>query len=51
MRCKRYAAGLRVSIVPNRFQIDTTAGAQSGEFGPTRWWTIGVRLISPPFLR
>jgi len=43
--------GLRIWIVPNRFQIDTTLGAQSGDFGPTRWWTVGVRLISPPFLR
>lgn len=41
--------GLRIWIVPNRFQIDTTVGAQSSDFGPTRWWTIGVRLISPPF--
>lgn len=43
--------GLRIWIVPNRFQVDTTIGAQSGDFGPTRWWTIGMRLISPPFLR
>ena len=43
--------GLRIWIVPNCFQIDTTVGAQSGNFGPTRWWTVGVLLISPPFLR
>ena len=43
--------GLRIWIVPNRFQIDTTVGARSGDFGPTRWWTVGLRLISPPFLR
>lgn len=43
--------GLRFWVVPNRFQIDTTMGAQAGNYGPSRWWTIGVRLLSPPFLK
>lgn len=46
-----YQAGVRFWVVPGRFQIDATRGAQSGEFGSSRWWTIGVRLISPPFLK
>lgn len=46
-----YQGGLRIWIVPNHVQIDTTVGAQSGNIGPTRWMTIGVRLISPPFLK
>ena len=43
--------GLRIWIVPNRVQIDTTMGAQSGNYGPSRWWTVGVRLLSPAFMR
>jgi len=46
-----YHAGVRIWVIPNRWQIDTTMGAQSGNIGATRWWTIGLRLISPPFLR
>lgn len=46
-----YQAGVRIWIVPGRFQIDATRGAQSGDFGGSRWWTIGVRLISPAFLK
>ena len=43
--------GLRIWIVPNRFQIDTTIGAQSGDIGATRWFSTGIRVISPPFLK
>jgi hypothetical protein len=46
-----YQAGIRFWVVPGRFQIDATRGAQSGDFGGSRWWTIGVRLISPPFFK
>jgi hypothetical protein len=46
-----YQAGVRLWAVPGRFQIDATYGAHAGERDATRWWTIGVRLISPPFLR
>lgn len=42
-----YQAGVRIWVIPNRWQIDSTVGGQSGNFGATRWWTIGVRLISP----
>lgn len=46
-----FQGGVRFWIVPNRFQIDTTFGAQSGDIGPTRWFTTGIRLISAPFLK
>lgn len=46
-----YQAGVRFWVVPNRFQIDTTMGVETGSFGPSRWWTIGVRLLSPAFMR
>lgn len=46
-----YQAGVRFWVVQGRFQIDATHGAQSGNYGDSRWWTVGVRLISPPFLK
>ena len=44
-------AGLRWWIVPNRFQVDATLGAQSGSIHDSRWFSIGLRIISPPFLK
>ena len=46
-----YHGGVRLWIVPNRVQFDLTTGAQSGDIGATRWWSMGIRLISPPFLK
>lgn len=46
-----YQAGVRIWIIPNRWQIDSTFGAQAGSLGASRWWTIGIRLITPPFLQ
>jgi hypothetical protein len=46
-----YQGGIRLWVVPGRFQVDTTYGARSGDPGATNWWSIGVRLISPPFLK
>lgn len=40
--------GLRIWVVPNRVQIDTTWG--SGMHGTGHWFTFGVRLLSPSFL-
>lgn len=48
---RSYQGGVRFWVVPGRFQIDTTMGGREGSFGATRFWTIGLRLISPPFLR
>ena len=46
-----YQGGVRVWIVPNRVQIDATIGTQGGNYGENRWMSIGLRLLTPPFLR
>ncbi len=40
-----------VWVVPDRVQIDATVGAQAGDYGASRWISIGMRLLSPPFLK
>ncbi|WP_197685181.1 hypothetical protein [Herminiimonas arsenitoxidans] len=45
-----YQMGLRHWIVPNRIQIDTTYGNQFGSSTSQRWFSIGLRLLSLPFL-
>ena len=44
-----YQVGLRHWLVPERMQIDTTYGNRLGGAGG-HWVSIGVRLLSPPFL-
>jgi hypothetical protein len=39
-----------VWIVPNRVQIDTTYGGQFGVANAGHFYTVGLRLLSPPFL-
>ena len=49
-----HQAGLRIWLVPDRWQIDTTLGNRNGQHpgqGPDRWVSVGVRLLSPPWLR
>jgi len=46
----RYQFGLRVWVVPQRVQIDTTYGNQVGQPEHLRWFTVGLRLLSPAFL-
>jgi hypothetical protein len=46
----QYQAGLRIWLVPNRVQIDTTYGNQFGGSDERRWFSVGVRLLSPAFL-
>lgn len=46
-----YQGGVRVWIVPNRVQVDATVGTQAGDYGGSRWISIGMRLLSPPFLK
>jgi hypothetical protein len=46
----RYQVGLRVWVVPKHVQIDTTYGNQLGQPESLRWFTVGVRLLSPAFL-
>jgi hypothetical protein len=45
-----YQLGLRIWIVPNRVQVDTTYGNRFGSGTNERWFSIGFRLLSPPFL-
>ena len=42
--------GLRYWLIPDRVQIDTTLGAQTRFGSGGRWFTIGVRVLSPAFL-
>lgn len=44
----RYQVGLRFWVVPKHMQIDTTYGNQVGQPERLRWFTLGVRLLSPP---
>lgn len=49
----QYQGGLRVWLVPDRVQVDTTVGNRSGHApgqGGERWFSVGLRLLSPPFL-
>lgn len=45
-----FQAGVRHWIVPNRVQIDATYGNRFGTSSDERWFSIGVRLLSPAFL-
>jgi hypothetical protein len=46
-----YQAGVRLWAVPGRLQFDATYGARAGDPSATRWWSLGVRIITPPFLK
>lgn len=47
-----YQAGVRHWIIPNRLQIDVTGGNQGsiGNYGQNRWFSIGIRYLSPAFI-
>lgn len=46
----QYQAGIRYWVVHNRVQLDATYGDRLGQFTEGRWFSLGLRLISPPFL-
>lgn len=46
-----YQGGVRFWVVPNRVQIDATLGTQAGDVGGSRWISIGLRLLSPAFMK
>ncbi len=46
-----YQAGLRFWVVKDRVQIDTTYGNRMGSNRGERWFSIGLRLLSPPLSR
>ena len=45
-----FQAGVRHWIVPNHVQIDATVGNRFGSRSDERWFSIGLRLLSPAFL-
>ncbi|NMM77979.1 hypothetical protein B2J88_09955 [Rhodococcus sp. SRB_17] len=45
-----YQLGLRHWIVPGHVQVDTTFGNRFGSRSDTQWISIGLRLLSAPFL-
>ena len=42
--------GLRYSLVPDRVQLDATDGNRNGTHLRERWFSIGLRLLTPAFL-
>lgn len=44
----RYQVGLRIWVIPKRMQIDATYGNQLRQPEHLRWFTLGIRLLSPP---
>jgi hypothetical protein len=45
-----YQAGLRHWLIPDRVQIDATYGNRIDGISEERWFSVGLRLLSPPFL-
>lgn len=41
-------AGLRIWLVPNRVQVDTTVGQRLSGGLSERWLSLGLRLLTPP---
>lgn len=46
-----YQLGVRYWVVPNHVQIDTTYGNRYGTHSDQHWISVGLRLLSLPFLR
>jgi hypothetical protein len=45
-----FQLGLRFWLVPDRLQVDATYGNRFGSTDENRWYSIGLRLLTPPFL-
>ena len=45
-----HQVGLRYWIVTDRVQLDATYGNKAGDRLDDRWFSIGLRLLSPPFI-
>ena len=43
--------GLRFALIPDQLELDAAVGGENGRRSTTRWWTLGLRLISTPFLK
>lgn len=46
-----YQTGVRFWVIPRHWQIDATVGSQAGSWSASRWFSIGVRIITPPLFR
>ena len=46
-----FQVGVRKWIVPGRVQVDTTYGNRVNGASDARWFSIGLRLLAPPFVR
>lgn len=46
-----YQAGLWFALVPDRLELDVSVGGEARDFRRTRYWTVGLRVITPPFLK
>jgi hypothetical protein len=46
----QFQLGARFWVIPGRMQIDATVGDRLGHSAGERWFSIGIRLLSPPFL-
>jgi hypothetical protein len=46
----RYQLGVRHWLIPDHVQIDVTYGNRYTQPRENRWFTIGLRLLSNPFL-
>ncbi len=44
----QHQAGVRIGLVPDRFELDVTAGGENGNRRETRFWTVGVRFVTEP---
>jgi hypothetical protein len=45
-----YQLGLRLWLLPEHVQVDATLGDRFGSKTRERWFSVGLRLISPAFL-
>ena len=46
-----HQVGLRFALIPDHVEIDASIGGENGHRRTTRWWTIGLRLVSTPFFK
>jgi hypothetical protein len=45
-----FQVGARYWVVPGRMQVDATVGDRVGRSNGERWFSLGVRLLTPAFL-
>ncbi len=41
---------VRYVVIPDRVEIDASMGDQPGPHRAMRWWTIGLRVSTRPFI-